>query len=192
MGSATMKIFRSAWVVAFACFFSWGAFVARPSVEWQLALFASSVGASVVLIWLAVRGAIKWRERGIAYLISCLLIVVAAPAGIAAGRTVSRLELSHNLDRYNEAAQWVISHSNPDGINRVPLPSRYADLGYGVYYERDELCGTRIDFLWGEAFPVKHVVRRYATSSKWISIKECHKDWGRITPISSNWYAMSD
>ena len=187
-----MKIFRSAWVVAFSCFFSWGAFAARPAVEWQLALFASSIGAAVVLIWLVVRGAIKWREHGIAHLISCLLIVVAAPAGIAAGRVVRSLEWSYKLGRYNEAAQWVISHSNPDAINRVPLPPHYADLGYGVYYERDALCGTRIDFLWGDAFPVKHVVRRYTRSSKWLSIEACRKNWGRITPLSSNWYEMSD
>jgi hypothetical protein len=187
-----MRISRSAWLVAFACFASWSAFAARPSVEWQLASIASSIGAFVLLVGLVVRGTITWRERGIAHVISCLLIVVASPVGIAVGRTVRGVELSHDLDRYNAAAQWVLTHGNPDSTNRVPLPSRYADLGYGVYYERDALCGTRIDFLWGGAFPVKHVVRRYATSPKWMSIEECRKDWARITPISSNWYEMSD
>lgn len=56
----------------------------------------------------------------------------------------------------------------------------------------DELCGTRIDFVWGGAFPVKHVVRRYTTNPKWTSIEVCYRDWVRITPISTNWYEMSD
>jgi len=187
-----MRISTSTWLVAFACFFSWGALAARPTAEWQLASVASSIGAFVLLIRLVVRGAIKWRERGVAYVISCVLIVAASPVGIAVGRTVRTVVWSHDLDRYTAAAQWVLNNSKPDSSNPVPLPSRYADLGYIVYHERDELCGTRIDFLWAGGFPVKHVVRRYATNPKWVSVEKCYRDWGRIKPISSNWYEIAD
>jgi hypothetical protein len=155
-------------------------------------LIASSIGALVLLIWLVVQGTIKWRERGIANFISCILIVAALSAGLVTGREVRSLQLSHDLERYNAAAQWVLIHGIPDSTNRVPLPTRYADLGYAVYFETDALCGTRIDFAWADAFPVKHVVRRYATNPGWTSIEKCYKDWTRIAPISANWYEMSD
>lgn len=190
--SAALKIPWSTWLVAFASFFSWGAFAARPSGEWQLAAIVSSIGALILLVGLVIQEIIKWRERGVANVISCVLIVAASLVGPVAGRTVRSLQLSHDIDRYNAAAQWVLTHNNPDSIKLVSLPSHYADLGHVVIYESDELCGTRIDFLWGVAFPVKHVVRRYATSTKWLSVKECRKYWGRITPISMNWYELSD
>jgi hypothetical protein len=190
--SASIKIPKSTWFVAFACFISWGALAARPATEWQLASVTSFIGALILLVGKVVQGAIKWRQRGLVNLISCLLIVAALVTGSLTGRLVRSLQLSYDLARYNAAAQWILTHSYPDSTNHVPLPSRYAELGYGVNYERDSLCGTKIDFFWGEAFPVKHVVRRYATDPRWISIEGCSKGWARITPISTNWYEMSD
>jgi len=61
-----------------------------------------------------------------------------------------------------------------------------------VYYEHDDSCGMTIDFYWGDGFPVKHVVHRYATNPGWVSVEKCYKDWGRIHPISGNWYEISD
>lgn len=167
-------------------------FAARPSGNWQLAVFASSIGALVLMVGLVIQGIVKWRQRGVANLISCILIVAASLGGPAAGRVVRSLQLSHNIDRYNAAARWVMAHNKPDNTKFVLLPSQYADLGHTVIYESDGLCGTRIDFLWGGAFPVKHVVRRFTTSTKWLRVTDCRKYWGRITPISSNWYEMSD
>ena len=187
-----MRIHGITWLVAFACFISWAAFATRPTGAWQLASIASSVGALVLLLGLVAQGAMKWRERGIVNVISCLLVVAALPSGTAAGRIARSLQLSRDLERYNAAVQCVLTHSTPDTTNRIPLPSRYADLGSGVYYEHDERCGTHVDFLWAGAFPVKHVIRRYASNPEWTTIKQCHKDWARITPVSPNWYEMSD
>lgn len=102
------------------------------------------------------------------------------------------MTLAHDLDRYNAAVQWILGHRTPDSSQAVSLPPQYADLGYKVYYERDATCGVRIDFLWGDGFPVKHVLRRYAVDPKWTSVRACSKDWGRITRIAPNWYEISD
>lgn len=155
-------------------------------------MIASSISALVLLIWLVVQAIIKWRERGLANFISCILIVAALSVGTVIGRELRSLQLSHDIERYNAAAQWVLTHMSPDSTSRVLLPARYADLGYALYFERDALCGATIDFAWGSAFPVKHVVRRYAGNPGWTSIEKCYKDWTRITQIAPNWYEMSD
>jgi len=61
-----------------------------------------------------------------------------------------------------------------------------------VFYERDASCGARIDFLWGAGFPLKHVVRRYATSATWIKVDDCIRSWRNIEPMAPNWYELTD
>jgi len=187
-----MRISNWTWLVISACFISWWGLAARPSADWQLASIASCIAAFFSLVTLVIRGALKWRERGLVDLISCLLIVAACPAGVAIGRMVRGVVLSHDIDRYNAAAKWVAAHNRPDSSNLVHLPPQYGDLAYGVNYERDDVCGIMIDFYWGGGFPVKHIVRRYATNPGWVRVEKCHKDWERIHPVSDNWYEIAD
>lgn len=102
--------------------------------------------AFLSLVTLVIRGILKWRERGLVNLISCVFLVAAPVAGIAIGRTTRSVVLSHDLDRYNAAAKWVTIHHKPDSNNLIHLPPQYGDLACGVYYEHDDLCGTRIHF----------------------------------------------
>ena len=146
----------------------------------------------LTLAALIVRGAWKWREHGLVNLISCLLIIAAPAAGIVIGRTVRSALLFRDLDRYEAAAQWVSAHNNPNTLSVIHLPPQYGDLAYGVHYDRDGVCGTTIDFFWGGGFPVKHVVRRYATNPTWVRVEKCYKGWERIRPISENWYEIAD
>jgi hypothetical protein len=187
-----MKISNWTWLVVLACLVSWSGMAARPGTGWQLAVIVSCSVALATLATLIVRGAWKWRERGIVNLVSCLLIVAAPEAGIVIGRTVRGALLSHDLERYRAAAQWVSAHYKPNTLSVIHLPPRYGDLAYGVHYERDDVCGTTIDFYWGGAFPVKHVVRRFAANPDWLRVDKCHKDWGLVRPISGNWYEITD
>jgi hypothetical protein len=108
-------------VAAFACFVSWGAVAARPAAEWQLAAFASSSGAGILIIRLVVSGAVKWRERAARCVMSCVLIGAAPFLGISVGKAVCSLTLAHDLNGYNAAAQWILGHRTPDSSHPVSL-----------------------------------------------------------------------
>ena len=187
-----MRISNWTWLVTIAGLISWWGLAARPRIEWQLACIASCIAAVFLIVALVIRGALKWRERGLVNLISCLLIVAACPAGVGIGRMVRGVLLSHDLDQYDAAVTWVSAHNKPDSSHLIQLPPQFGNLAYGVYYEHDDLCGMTIDFYWGGGFPVKHIVRRYAANPGWVRVGKCHRDWGRIHPISENWYEIAD
>jgi hypothetical protein len=187
-----MRVRRSTWFLIATCFLSWCAFTTRPNPWVQLAAMASVIVALIWLAKLAIQGSLKWRERGARNLISCLLIIASFPLAVFCGQTTRSAIFSHNLDRWNQAVTWVTTHKEPNRDNLIELPSRYADLAYGVHYKHDKACGLMIDFFWGGGFPVKHTVRRYAVNPNWIDIKQCRTDWSRGRMISGNWYEISD
>jgi hypothetical protein len=153
---------------------------------------ASALIALISLGALAFRGAIKWRERGLANLASCLLLVASFPTAVFLGHAIRNTIFSHELDRWNQAAVWVMTHNDPNGNTPIELPQRYADLAYAVHYEVNQSCGLVVDFFWGGGFPVKHTVRRYANNPSWTEIRECRVGWRGGRRLSGRWYEISD
>jgi hypothetical protein len=135
----------------------------------------------------------KWREHGLSSLLTGLLIVLSFWAAIEIGHILRKRIFAHDLDRYNKAVVWVKSHATPNQPAPIELPAQYEDLAYVVLYDQDATCGLRMDFLWGRAFPVKHVVRRFSDRPDWLKIKECKRSpWERYRVIADNWYQISD
>jgi hypothetical protein len=186
-----MKIRRSTWFVIAICFISWCSFTARPNPGKQLAAMVSGFGAVVWLVALSVRGAIKWRERGLVNLVSFSLIVLSLPLAIFCGQVIRGAVFSYNLNRWNQAVAWVLAHNEPDRDGRIELPAEYSDLAYGVHYKNEDPCGLTVDFFWGSGFPVKHTVRRYATNPEWIDMRKCWIGWRSGRVISGDWYELS-
>lgn len=187
-----MGIRKSTWFLIAICFISWCAFATRPSPWVQLAAMASALAALIALVAFAIQGAIKWRERGLTNLLSCLLVALSFPTAVLLGQEIRSKIFSHNLDRWNQAVTWVTTHKAPNSGAPIELPSQYSDLAYGVHYNTDKSCGLTVDFFWGGGFPVKHSVRRYATNPEWIDMKQCRSNWSRGRGLSGNWYEISD
>jgi hypothetical protein len=192
LGRPKMKVPRSTWIFTATCFIPLCAFAIRPNAWLQL---GSMVCFVVALFWcaiLVVLGAAKWRERAVGNLVSCLMIVAAFPIAVFCGQTIRSAVFLHDLDRWNQAVKWVVTHNTPNQPRLIQLPPEYSDLADGVGYTHDGTCGLMIDFFWGEGWPVKHTVRRYAINPKWADIMQCREDWSSGSALSGNWYEISD
>lgn len=187
-----MRISKGTWILAGICFGSCCAFATRPNTLVQLVVMASTLAALIALAILGIQGAIKWRERGLANLLSCLLIVLSFPAGVLVGQAIRSSIFAHDLARWNQAAAWVIANKAPNAGASMELPPQFSDLAHLVHYKTDESCGLMIDFFWGGGFPVKHTVRRYATNPEWMDIRECQAHWSRGRHLAGDWYEISD
>lgn len=186
------KVHASAWIFALGCFLSCFAFVVRPNVWAQL---ASMLFLLVALPWLAmlvIQGAIRWRERAVGNLVSCLLIVASFQFATSCGHAVRDAVFHYQSARWNRAVTWVVRHRAPNGEGPIRLPAEYSDLARAVHYRHSEACGLMVDFFWGGGFPVKHTVRRYALDPDWIETEACRKSWSRGRALSGNWYEISD
>ncbi|WP_145985470.1 hypothetical protein [Marilutibacter maris] len=186
------KVRTSVWIFALGCFLSCLAFVARPNVWSQLMSMLFSLTALPWLAMLVIQGAIRWRERAVGNLVSCLLIVASFQFAISCGHVVRDAVFRFQSDRWNRAVTWVVRHNAPNGGRPIALPDEYSDLAYGVHYRHDEACGLMVDFFWGGGFPVKHTVRRYALNPDWVDIGQCRKSWSRGRALSGSWYEVSD
>ena len=187
-----MRVRKITWVFVAFLFVITCAFAARPNAWLQLAAMLALLTALVYLVTLLTHGAIRWREHGLVNVISCLLVALSIPAAVLLGHSVRSAAFSYNLERWNRAVIWVVSHKQPNSDGPIELPPQYEDLAYGVHYTTDQLCGLTVDFFWGGGFPVKHTVRRYATKPEWIDMKQCRKDWSRGRHLTGNWYEISD
>ena len=187
-----MRLRRSTWLVIAISFLTWCAFASRPNSCVQLAAMFSGAIAIVLVAVLLFQAALKWRERGLLNLVSCVLIVVAFPLAAAFGKTIRSAVFTYNLDRWHQAVIWITAHNRPNQVNIIKLPSLYSDLASVVHYTHDKRCGLMIDFFWGGGFPVKHTVRRYAVKPDWMDLKACRTDWSRGRMISGRWYEISD
>ena len=187
-----MRFRKFTWLLIAICFVSCFAFAARPSVWMQLASMISLLAAIIYIGMLFVLAITKWRDQALVNLLSCLLIVLSVPAAIFSGHKFRSMIFSYNLDRWNQAVVWVVSHNRPNQDRPIQLPDQYSDLARGVHYKYEKSCGLMVDFFWGGGFPVKHTVRRYASNPKWVDIKQCGVDWSRGRTLSGNWYEISD
>ena len=191
--SLGMRIHRSTWLLVAAVFFSWCAMAGKPTPEAQLATIASTLIALVYMAFQTQRIVFQWREHGMSGLLASLLIVLSFWAAVTVGHILRKMFFAHDLDRYNQAVVWVMSHATPNQPAPIKLPAQYEDLAYVVTYDQDATCGVRMDFVWGGAFPVKHVVRRFSDRPGWVKIKECHTaSWDRFKVLGNNWYEISD
>jgi hypothetical protein len=187
-----MKIRKSTWLLVAICFISCCAFATRPNVWAQLAAMLTILAAIVYLVTLVIQAMINWREKALINFLSCLLIILSVPVAIFSGHKLRSVIFAYNLDRWNQAVVWVVSHGKPNQGTLVRLPTQYSDLARGVHYKYEKSCGIMVDFFWGGGFPVKHTVRRYAKNPSWVDIKQCRADWSRGRTLSSNWYEISD
>lgn len=187
-----MRIDRGAWLLIGIIFFSWCAMAGKPTPEAQLASMASMLIALVYIAFLMQRVVSNWLKHGLNSLFAVLLIVFSAWAAVEIGHILRKRIFAHDLDRYNEAVVWVKSHATPNQREPVKLPAQYEDLAYVVLYDQDATCGLRMDFVWGSAFPVKHVVRRFSDRPDWLNIKECQRAWEQYRVLGHSWYEISD
>lgn len=187
-----VSIRKSAWLLIAICFISSCSFSVRPNPELQLFAMASALGALTSFVVLAIRSAKSWRARGLVNLLSCLLLALSFPIAAFLGQAIRSMIFACNMDRWNQAAAWVMAHNKPNSETPIELPTQYSDLAYGVQYKTDISCGIMLDFLWGDGFPVKHTVRRYATDPNWLNMKQCRAGWARGRRLSGNWYEISD
>lgn len=187
-----MRISRDIWNLIGVNFGVWCVFAARPNPWVQFAAMGMSLVALVTIMLLIIQGVVKWREHGWVNLVSCLLIVASFSLAALSGNAVRKAVFQHNLDRWNRAAVWVMTHHEANEDMPIKLPPPYSRIAYVVWYRYDKPCGLMIDFVWGSGFPVKHTVRRYATDPAWIDKAQCHKDWSRGRVLSGNWYEISD
>ena len=187
-----MRIANSTWIFTAIYFILLCAFAIRPSAWLQFGWMICTV---VALIWCAtliVLGAVNWRERAIGNLLSCLLIIVTLPVALRCGDMIGNVVFRYKLDRWNQGVKWVMDHNAPNQPGWIHLPPQYADLADGVRYSDDSTCGPMVDFSWGDAWPVKHVVRRYTLNPRWADIPKCREDWSGGKELSGNWYEISD
>jgi hypothetical protein len=152
---------------------------------------ASALVAFIWLISLSVGGVIKWRERGLTNLLSCLVIVLSFPLAIFVGHAIRAAVFSYNLERWNQAAKWVTAHHEPNQDAPIKLPEAYSDLASIAHYRNQEPCGLTVDFFWGSGFPVRHSVRRYATNPEWMQVAQCWRGWGSGRALTGDWYELS-
>lgn len=191
MGSK-LFIRKSVWLLIVICFVSTCMFAARPSAGVQLLSMVSALAALVTLVLLAIQSATRWRQHGLANLVACMLLVLSFPAAVHLGHAIRGVVFNRDLDRWYHAANWVMTHGEPNLGRPVGLPLQYSDLAPGVHYKIDQTCGLMIDFFWGGGFPVKHTVRRYAANPDWVDVKQCSATWRRGRHLSGNWYEISD
>jgi hypothetical protein len=164
----------------------------RPNSWLQFAWMIWTVAALVWCAVLVVLGAVNFRKKAVGNLLSCLMIIATVPVAFRCGDAIGSAIFSYKLDRWNEAAKWVIAHNHPNQSGWIHLPPQYADLADEVSYSNDKTCGVMVDFSWGDGWPIKHIMRRYAPNPAWVDIPQCRQDWTGDMELSRNWYEISD
>ena len=168
------------------------AFAIRPNSWLQFGWMIWTVAALIWCAALILLGAMNVREKALGNLLSCLLIVATVPAALHSGDAIGSAVFWYKLDRWNQAAKWVMAHNVPNQSGWIHLPPQYADLADQVGYSDNKTCGVMVDFSWGGGWPMKHVMRRYALNPAWADIAQCRQDWTGDKELSRNWYEISD
>lgn len=176
--------------------FSFGsgcALAMRPNAWIHPIFFLSILFSCISVLWLFIIGIIKWRERALRNLVSCILIVCTIPLAVLASMILRRQIFLYTMPRWQQAAEWAIANVEPNQP-AVELPDEYADLAFWVYYSNREPCGVVVDFFWGRGYPVmpRHYYRRYAPNADWSKHGECWiGSWYRGASLSNSWYELS-
>lgn len=168
------------------------AFGIRPNSWLQFGWMMWTIAALIWCATLILLGAINFREKALGNLLSCLIIIATVPAAMRCGDAISSVVFWYKLDRWNQAVQWVMAHNTPNQPGWIHLPAQYADLADEVGYSDDKACGLMVDFSWGDGWPIKHVMRRYALNPAWADMAQCRQDWTSDKELSRNWYEISD
>lgn len=176
-----------------ACAGCIAAFAARPTPFKQLLSMAAflAVGALLLagLAWFLTRKKTH-RLRSVAPL---LVALAAIPAGLEVGHAIRDWQFQRDRPRYQAAATWASSLAvRGETVTVLPPPPEYADLAYAVQITQDDACGVLVDFFWGQGFPVKHTIRRYASDPSSIQRKACLQDWRLSKDRAEGWYELSD
>jgi hypothetical protein len=162
----------------------------RPSSDRQFFLIVSLLLVLFCLVFYTVRLLWKWSEHK--QRIAAIAILLLGPAvGVAIAPHLRSAMFAYDLPRYDAAVRWAATHAIIDQEVRLVPIDQYRDLGSVIFVRNNTQCGLIVDFFWGESFPVKHWLRRYAAAPHQQSKKECRDNWYRVRPRTKFWSELT-
>lgn len=164
----------------------------RPTVGRQIFLMVSLLLVLSCLVFYAVRLLWKWRSECKQCVAAIAILLLGPFIGVVLAPHLRSAMFSYDLPRYDAAVRWAATHAIVDQEVRLVPREQYRDLGKVIFVRNNAQCGLIVDFFWGEGFPVKHWIRRYAAAPQLQFKETCRETWYRVRPRTQYWSELMD